>query len=140
MDEYTSCPRFWGLTCPGSAEEVGRVRRWARDVLRHCACVDDVAVIVSELSTNAVMHTDSGEGYFHVVLTLSERVVAVSVMDSGGAADAPIAERAEPTATNGRGLALVADLATRLAVRRNEEGHTVTAELLLPTSTQGDAR
>lgn len=132
MDEYTSYPRVWGLTCPGSAEEVSRARRWARDVLRHCTCADDVALIVSELSSNAVLHTASGStGHFHVALALMERVVAVSVMDAGGASSAPTVGQPNAAATHGRGLALVTTLATHVAIRRDGQGHTVTAELLM---------
>ncbi|MFD7238760.1 ATP-binding protein [Streptomyces syringium] len=134
MDEYTSRVRAWGLTCPGSPEEVGRARRWTRDVLGDCPCVDDATLIVSELSTNAVTHTASGNdaGLFHITLALSERVVAISVMDAGNSATGPKVEHARAADTHGRGLALVSVLAENVAVCRNSQGYTVTAELLMP--------
>ena len=61
MDEYTSRTRVWGFTCPGSPEEVGRARRWTRDILRESSCADAAELIVSELGSNAVLHTASGD-------------------------------------------------------------------------------
>ncbi|GAA2926248.1 hypothetical protein GCM10020221_22760 [Streptomyces thioluteus] len=142
MDEYTSSLQVWGLTCPGSAEEVGRVRRWARDVLRHSPYVDDAAVIVSELSTNAVQHTASGyrDGHFYVAVCVSEHVVAVSVSDAGGSRTTPTIGRLPKTTPRGRGLALVCSLATRTTVRGDRRGHTVTAELVTHPATAGGKR
>src|SRR5690349_11952368 len=87
MDEYMSSVKVWGFTCPGSPEEVGRVRRWTCDILRGCACVDDAVLIVTELGANALLHTASGEpaGTFHVALAVTGHIVSISVTDSGGA-------------------------------------------------------
>src|SRR4051812_48781051 len=96
MHEYMSSPRVWGLSCPGSPEEVARARRWTRDVLRESPCADDAALIVTELSTNAVLHThtDASQwpGAFHVSLSVSESLVSISVTDSGGTKTAPTIE------------------------------------------------
>lgn len=76
MHEYMSMGsvRVWGLTCPGFPEEVGRARRWTRDILSGHACVDDAALIVSELGTNALLYTASAKiGVFHVALAVSDR-------------------------------------------------------------------
>ena len=131
MDEYTSRVRIWGFTCPGSPEEVGRARRWTRDVLRDSPCADDAELIVSELGANALLHTVSGDvtGTFHVSLALSDHVVSVSVTDSGGTKTAPQVEHAADEDTHGRGLAMVTALAHHVETHGDEHGHTVTAHL-----------
>ncbi|ANH92169.1 hypothetical protein A8713_14180 [Streptomyces sp. SAT1] len=131
MDEYTSTVRVWGLSCPGFPEEVSRARRWTRDILRGSPLADDAALIVSELSTNAIRHTASGwePGSFHLAVAVSAQVVAVSVTDDGGAATAPKVKHQDHDAEHGRGLDMVSAIAHRVVVHDTDQGHTVTAEL-----------
>lgn len=131
MDEYMSKPRAWGMSCPGVPEEVGRARRWTRDILRDSPLADDAELIVSELTANAILHTASGResGNFHLAVVVSARVVAVSVTDEGGAESAPKAQHRCQEAEHGRGLSMVTLLAHRVVVHQTDEGHTVTAEL-----------
>ena len=140
MDEYMSSPRVWGLSCPGSPEEIGRARRWAREILSQTPCADDAALIVSELGTNALRHTASGspDGVFHVVLALSNHVLAISVTDDGETDTVPEIKQPGPETTRGRGLGMVAALATNVDIRPGAHGQTITAELLIPeTSPRG---
>ncbi|MFG2172356.1 ATP-binding protein [Streptomyces niveus] len=132
MHEYTSKMRVWGLTCPGFREEVGRARRWTRDVLAGHPRADDVTLIVSELGSNALLYTASGEenGTFQVALALSEHVIAVSVTDAGGSVTLPEVEHAEKEALRGRGLDIVSSLAHNVSIYGNGQGLTVTAELI----------
>ncbi|WP_405785570.1 MULTISPECIES: ATP-binding protein [unclassified Streptomyces] len=131
MDEYMSSPRRWVLTCPGLPEEVGRARRWTRDVLRGSPCVDDAELIVGELGSNAFLHTRSGAatGTFRVSLAGSDRVVSVSVTDGGGTDTAPRAGHASTDDTRGRGLTLVTALAHHVETHGDRHGRTVTAHL-----------
>ncbi|WP_435227006.1 ATP-binding protein [Streptomyces sp. Tue6028] len=131
MHEYTSTARVWGLTCPGFPEEVGRARRWTRDILRGSPLAEDAELIVSELSANAILHTASGReaGSFHLALAVSARVVALSVMDAGGSGSAPKVEHQDQDAEHGRGLGMVSAIAHRVVVHDTNGGHTVTAEL-----------
>lgn len=130
MHEYTSTARVWGLTCPGFPEEVSRARRWTRDILRDSPLAEDAALIVSELSANAILHTASGQesGSFHLALAVSSQVVALSVTDNGGAG-APKVEHQDQEAEQGRGLAMVDAIAHRLVVHDSADGRTITAEL-----------
>jgi anti-sigma regulatory factor (Ser/Thr protein kinase) len=132
MHEYTSTVRVWGLSCPGFPEEVSRARRWTRDILRGFPLADDAELIVSELSTNAILHTASGRasGSFHLAVAVSPRVVALSVTDEGGTGTAPKAEHQDDQAEHGRGLDMVSALAHRVVVHDSHGGHTVTAELI----------
>src|SRR5436190_11383613 len=109
MHEYTSTVRIWELTCPGLLEEVGRARRWTRDILNDSPHADDAALIVSELGANALLHSSSGSGFgaLHVTLICSPQTVTVTVTDSGGRGTTPHAERPGEDETHGRGLCLV---------------------------------
>jgi anti-sigma regulatory factor (Ser/Thr protein kinase) len=131
MHEYTSTVRVWGLTCPGFPEEVSRVRRWTRDILRGSPWAEDAELIVSELSANAILHTASGQGSgsFHLGLAVSAQAVALSVTDDGGASTAPKVECQERDAEHGRGLGMVSVIAHRVIVHESDGGHTVIAEL-----------
>lgn len=139
MDEYMSCPRVWGLSCPGFPEEISRARRWVREILGEQPCADDAVLIVSELGTNALRHTASGEpsGAFHVVLALAKHTLAISVTDDGKSDTNPGIKHPAPEATQGRGLDMVSLLATHLDVRPSSNGQTVTAELVMPRSAPG---
>ncbi|GGM03949.1 hypothetical protein GCM10010129_54380 [Streptomyces fumigatiscleroticus] len=140
MHEYTSTARVWGLSCPGFPEEVSRARRWTRDILRDSPLVEEAALIVSELSSNAILHTASGQeaGSFHLALAVSPQVIALSVTDAGGTDTAPKVEHQEhdqdQDAEHGRGLCLVSALAHRVVVHDSYGGYTVTAELFTDTS------
>ncbi|MEV7150822.1 ATP-binding protein [Streptomyces sp. NPDC093084] len=132
MHEYTSTTRVWGLSCPGFPEEVSRARRWTRDILRGSPLAEDVELIVSELSANAILHTASGceSGSFHLAVAVSAQVVAVSVTDDGGGRTAPKVNRVEhQDGEHGRGLGMVSALAHRVVIHESQAGHTVTAEL-----------
>lgn len=131
MHEYTSTPRVWGLSCPGFPEEVSRARRWTRDILRGSPLADDAALIVSELSTNAIRHTASGldSGIFHLAVAVSAQVIAVSVTDDGGTGTAPKVEHQDHDAEHGRGLDMVSLIAHRVVAHSSDQGYTVTAEL-----------
>ncbi|MFC4495807.1 ATP-binding protein [Streptomyces ovatisporus] len=132
MHEYTSTVRIWELSCPGYLEEIGRARRWTRDVLSDSDHADDAALIVTELGTNALLHSASGNqgDGFNLTISRTPQAVSVSVTDSGGTRTTPHVEHPDENDTHGRGLALVASLARRLHVYGDDEnGHTVTAEL-----------
>ncbi|MFF8284302.1 ATP-binding protein [Streptomyces albus] len=123
--------RIWELTCPGLPEEIGRVRRWIRDVLHDSSHSDDAALIVSELGSNALLHSASGgpNGSFHVSLHRSPGTVVLAVTDTGGGATKPHVETPDENDIHGRGLGLVAALADRVRVSGDDYGRTVTVEI-----------
>lgn len=105
------------ISMPGTAASVPQSRTWARTILDEASLGTperrhDVEVIVSELATNAVRHTASGDpgGEFSLRLDLGNVSACIEVHDEGPAdndADLDLDDE------GGRGVALVAALAHR---------------------------
>ena len=89
-------------------QSVPEARRFARSALAGMPedFVDTVALIVSELATNAVLHTSSA---FEVAIDFDEERVVIDVSDRP--------RIARPTDPSGRGLQIVAALADDWGVR-----------------------
>ncbi|MGX1131408.1 anti-sigma regulatory factor (Ser/Thr protein kinase) [Streptomyces glaucescens] len=116
--------------------EVGRARRWARARLAGSAIAADeplaetVILLVSELVTNAVVHTGRP-----AVLCLSlpqapaaePATVRLEVAD--GSTRAPVPRWADGDETGGRGLALVDGLADRWGWQQEGAGKRIWCEL-----------
>lgn len=106
----------------GVAEEVGEARRWVQAILNawlgtgYAAAIDTCVLVVSELATNALLHTVSGErgGKFAVFIesnsTETAEVITIHVRDGGQPADDPGALRHEHDG-RGHGLHLVSEFA-----------------------------
>ncbi|MFP8943837.1 ATP-binding protein [Streptomyces fenghuangensis] len=125
-----STVRVWELSCPRLPAEVGRARRWTRDILHDSPCADDAALIVTELGANAVNHTTGPA--FRVTITRAAEAVTLTVTDTGAGTTYPRITHPDADATHGRGLAIVATLADDVKVHHTAHGHTVTARLPLP--------
>ncbi|MET8245765.1 ATP-binding protein [Streptomyces sp. NPDC005202] len=123
-------------TFPGHPRELRAARSWTRAALDGHPHSNDAALIVTELGTNALMHTVSGDtaGTFHVTLTVSELAIAIAVTDSGDAKTTPEVQHPSPNTTHGRGLGMVAALADNVVIQGDNSGRTVTAELRIPAS------
>ncbi|GAA3076465.1 ATP-binding protein [Streptosporangium carneum] len=125
---------------PGVAHSVPAARRYVAELLTNAghAEVEDVLLLVSEVVTNAVVHTGSGRpgGVVTVEVTAAgRRMVCVEVLDDGPSSPVvppgvPVLRRPEgdgegavPEA-GGRGLWLVDTIAESWGVRRVERGRT----------------
>jgi anti-sigma regulatory factor (Ser/Thr protein kinase) len=112
--------------------EVGRARRWARARLGAAGIgADDgvgetVVLLVSELVTNAVVHTGR-PAVLRLALPRGSGVVRVEVADASVRPPAP--RHAEGSDTNGRGLELVDVLADRWGWRVEGAGKSIWVEL-----------
>lgn len=73
--------------------------------------LDSVALMVSELASNCIRHTDSG---FDLSLCVTRDEIRVEVTDSGGGE--PRVRHPGPTDPSGRGLQIVDMLATHWGV------------------------
>ncbi|MFI8189705.1 ATP-binding protein [Streptomyces sp. NPDC085946] len=115
--------------------EVGRARRWTRSRLAGCGIQADeplaetLILLVSELVTNAVVHTGR-PAVLRLSLSgvaVSEATVRLEVADRSGRA--PVPRCPDDDATNGRGLALVDGLADRWGWSVDGAGKRIWCEL-----------
>jgi anti-sigma regulatory factor (Ser/Thr protein kinase) len=107
---------WWTRHFRGGADQVHEVRHWLEDLLPDCAARTDVLVLASELCTNAIVHSRSGEagGQFSVDVDWAPTLARVVIGDQGSDKAPAIAARtgdAVKLGESGRGLLLVDDLA-----------------------------
>jgi anti-sigma regulatory factor (Ser/Thr protein kinase) len=98
---------------------VETLERWGREDL-----LDDAALVVTELATNAVVHARSD---FIVALSSDGGRVRVEVRDANPAVPI-VRDTAGTTGTSGRGLLLIAALADRWGTQLTGDGKIVWAE------------
>jgi anti-sigma regulatory factor (Ser/Thr protein kinase) len=109
--------------------EIARARRFAVATAEvEGAVADDLALVTSELATNAVLHATSD---FVVQVHVTRRRVRVSVFDTDP--EPPVVRRSAITDPDGRGVAIVSSVATDWGVRPEGDGKWVWAEIELPT-------
>ncbi|MGW7352756.1 ATP-binding protein [Streptomyces sp. NPDC054784] len=119
--------------------EVGRARRWARARLAGCGIGQDeplaetVVLLISELVTNAVVHTGCPAvlrmllPHPHSGADAGTGAVRLEVDDASSRAPRP--RHADGDDTNGRGLELVSGLADRWGWHRESGGKRIWCEL-----------
>ncbi|MFG1879399.1 ATP-binding protein [Sphaerisporangium sp. NPDC049003] len=117
-------------TFPGNRDQVREARRFART---HLPNHPDAELIASELATNAVAYTRTGEpgGVFTATIThRPDGSASLEITDQGGPATfGPRTCNGE----GGRGLHLIAALTAAWGVKGDATGRTVWAELPPPT-------
>lgn len=106
---------------PGTAASVPQARHWLRALLDDLPAAADAMLCLSELATNAIEHSRSGQpgGTFTVRVRLHP-VICVEVSDQGG----PLTSRRDPDGLRGRGLTIVAELADDSGIGGDENGRT----------------
>jgi anti-sigma regulatory factor (Ser/Thr protein kinase) len=118
---------------PGHAASVGQARRFvARALGEGWPAVDDVLLLVSEVVSNAVRHSASGDGgVIDVTVLTAGRTVRIEVGDQGGASEPRLANGTSNASrlTGGRGLRIVEMLADRWGHTGDELGRLVWFEL-----------
>lgn len=125
---------YWfGL--PALPTSARSARDTVRDLLRAWklpgdTCCDAV-LLVSELTTNAVLHTSSGHVLCGLTLTGDERRLRIELHDEGHTPVRPPENRAGPGEESGRGLLLVQQLSYSWGSARSTwaGGKVVWAEL-----------
>ncbi|MBZ4020322.1 ATP-binding protein [Streptomyces purpurogeneiscleroticus] len=132
-ESHPWCQRFTSVP-----QSVGRARRAVRAVLlAHGVApdtADTVVLVVSELAANAARHGRVPGRLFEVRIDLGEKgeegedkEITVEVSDAGDAR--PALQGPTANAETGRGLVLVAALATAWGVRDRQIGKTVWARV-----------
>jgi serine/threonine-protein kinase RsbW len=104
---------------PGDAGQVREARRFLAGVLDGCPAAGDALLCMSELATNAVLHSQSGRpgGRFTVRVRMRAGSVRVEVTDEGGA----WRREHDGGGQSGRGLLIAGELAGRWG-REDEAG------------------
>ncbi len=102
------------------ASQVGAARAFLSAILAGCPAAEDAVLCLSELCTNAIVHSRSRApgGSFTVRVQLDGHRLQVEVGDQGGPWHSP--GRASADEQNGRGLLIVGQLASRWGC----EGHS----------------
>ena len=111
----------------GDAGQVRAARRFLAGPLDGCPAADDALLCVSELATNAVLHSRSGRpgGRFTVRARRQAGSVRVEVTDEGG----PWARERDGDGQSGRGLLIVSEVASRWGRDEGGAGRTVWFEI-----------
>ncbi|WP_035953921.1 anti-sigma regulatory factor [Kitasatospora sp. NRRL B-11411] len=133
------------LAVQADPAEVSRARRWVRDRLRAGGIDQDspvaetLVLVVSELVTNAVVHTGH-PAVLRLLLPVGPAAapapaVRVEVADASRTAPAPRHAGADEDATNGRGLELVELLCERWGWYPDGSGKRVWCEIGGPDGT-----
>ena len=114
---------------PGHPAQVAQARRFVQRTLAPDGPAADAALLTSELATNAVRHTASGQGgTFEIIICQGRATVRIAVADAGSpTVPAPVSPGT--LASSGRGLALVDALASRWGQHTGPQGRTVWFEL-----------
>jgi anti-sigma regulatory factor (Ser/Thr protein kinase) len=118
-----------------SPEAVSAARRFASELLQGVPteALETIALMVSELASNCVRHTDSG---FELTVSKTARDIRVAVTDSGSGQ--PRVRTPAPTDPDGRGLQIVDMLSSGWGVEKvSGAGKTVwfTVGLQSPVAT-----
>jgi anti-sigma regulatory factor (Ser/Thr protein kinase) len=110
-------------TFPHEPESVPAARRFVTDLLRGVSAdtMEAVELMVSELATNCIRHTDSG---FELTIIRTGRDIRIEATD--GAGGTPEMRSPKPTDPSGRGLKIIDMLSAEWGVdHRGATGKTV---------------
>jgi len=121
----------WSRSFPAVPAEIGPARQFLAGVLDGWPTAEDAALCLSELVTNAILHSRSGHpgGRFTVRIQLTGGELRVEVTDGGG----PWAWTAYPDEQHGRGLLIVGSLARSWGqADGGDGGRIVWYEMALP--------
>jgi anti-sigma regulatory factor (Ser/Thr protein kinase) len=119
----------WRRVFPGHQRELSQLRRWLSSLLPECPARDDLLSVATELGSNALEHTASGQdgGWFAVEVTWQPSTVQVAVADCGGTAEPRVIS--DPDGERGRGLLLVQGLSLRTGWTGDVRGRLVWAQM-----------
>jgi DNA-binding XRE family transcriptional regulator len=119
----------WSRAFPASPPQIREARRFLATILDGCPAADDALLCLSELATNALVHSRSREsgGCFTIHAQRQGSQVRVEVRDQGGPWTPPALT--DPGEQNGRGLAIVSQLARAWGRSGDEAGWTVWFEI-----------
>jgi len=110
---------------PGVHDQVSRTRAFVRTVVGPCPVADDAILLTSELCTNALQHSASGDGgTFEITIYHAPGLLRIEVRDHGSAT-IPVRRSLDGCSEDGRGLEIVALVAHRWGQHGDEYGRAV---------------
>lgn len=126
----------WSVDMPGTTAMVPLIRRWVREVLATSPFADTLELIVSELATNAVRHSASGQagGIVRIELAETDAEITASVYDDGPRSGAPTDWTVSAVDDFGRGLKIVNAFSTKWGEEKPEDGGRCTWAVVRTTS------
>jgi serine/threonine-protein kinase RsbW len=109
MRKITTAPALaWSRAFPATPAQAGEARRFLAGILDGRPAADEAVLCLSELATNATMHSRSCDGgHYTVRAVLHGQRLRVEVHDQGG----PWTWRGDGDGRHGRGLLIVSRLA-----------------------------
>jgi anti-sigma regulatory factor (Ser/Thr protein kinase) len=117
---------------PGHPGQVAHARRFVQRALADERAAEDAALLTSELATNAICHTATGQGgTFEIVISRHPAIVRIAVIDAG-APTVPTLPAPGSLDASGRGLSLVEALTRQWGHHGNRQSRTVWFELDCP--------
>ncbi|MER5645816.1 ATP-binding protein [Streptosporangium sp. NPDC002524] len=119
----------------GVARSAGAARRWVVELLSGHApaeLLETVELLVSEVVTNAVLHSDSAgpDGLVTVCVGLGRDLIHVEVIDDGSAVNVPEVRATDDESLSGRGLSWVNLLASAWGSGEDGRGGAVWFQLV----------
>lgn len=129
---FTNTPHAtWSRSFPATPRSVPEARDWARSLLSlggPSPILDDALLLLSEVVTNAITHSDSGHsrsGQVTVQITRLGTTVQVDVADAGSSTTTPAVRTPALANDGGRGLWLVDTLADEWGFQHDKTGGLV---------------
>lgn len=120
----------YARTYPGRPDQIAQARAQLRELLADYTIADDVILCVSELATNAVLHSNSrgADGTFTIRFTLRPcDYILIEVEDAGG----PWAPKPS-TPDRGHGLDILRALASAWGLTADRDSRTIWARFDWP--------
>ena len=118
---------------PGRHDQISRARGFVRTVITGCPLADEAILLTSELCTNALQHSASGDGgTFEITIDHAPGSLRIEVRDEGSPTT-PAPRGLDDCSEDGRGLEIVALLAHRWGQHGDEYGRAVYFELRWPS-------
>ncbi|MDX6372908.1 MAG: hypothetical protein QOD98_1896 [Nocardioidaceae bacterium] len=111
----------------GDVDTVPLAREFVRRWLQECGAdhvFDEASLIVTELATNAVLHTDSP---YEVRLSRTDGVIRIEVADGDGGTPEP--QPFSAVAESGRGIVIVSAISASWGIDAQPQGKVTWAEL-----------
>jgi serine/threonine-protein kinase RsbW len=124
----TSAQRLATIVFPAVARSVAAARRWCADQLEvETSTREDVVLLLSEVFTNAVLHSTGDQ--IEINLLATESLVRIEVVDCGGETVPHYAD--DSGGEGGRGLPIVQAIADHWGYELVEQGLKVWFEVCL---------